>query len=143
MIVLAIAGLILAVILLAVPALQRSQRNNARQTDGTHLAGIVSDYEGNHGGKAPSPLNDCGTAAGTQTALYAPASENWSQLQACKVIVGAPTAVQIPATNHTTFVVGTNITCVNGQSASTSDINNFAVFWRPEPDNSDISCVAG
>lgn len=54
LIVLAIAGLIMVVVFLAVPNLQRSQRNNARKTDANNVMSAVSDYASNNGGALPS-----------------------------------------------------------------------------------------
>jgi prepilin-type N-terminal cleavage/methylation domain-containing protein len=43
-IVLAIAGLIILIVLLAVPALQRNSRNTARKTDATYMIGAIYEY---------------------------------------------------------------------------------------------------
>ena len=56
LIVLAIAGLIMAVVLLAVPGLQRSQANTAAKTDASHIAAAVSSWSGNNNGVAPTTL---------------------------------------------------------------------------------------
>ncbi|HVU59896.1 MAG TPA: prepilin-type N-terminal cleavage/methylation domain-containing protein [Candidatus Saccharimonadales bacterium] len=56
MIVLAIAGLILLIVFLAVPALQRSSRNTQRKTDVSAVLAAVDDFENNNGGTAP-PAN--------------------------------------------------------------------------------------
>lgn len=132
MIVLAIAGLILAVILLAVPALQRNQRNNARQNDATHLSGLVADYIGNHGGQAPGAAANC--------AIFYGATENWSQLKSCKIVVGAPA----PAAGGTDFVVATGETCNNGTPAPSTDVNAFIVAWQPETTGTAYTtCIVG
>ncbi|HUA13223.1 MAG TPA: prepilin-type N-terminal cleavage/methylation domain-containing protein [Candidatus Sulfotelmatobacter sp.] len=71
MIVLAIAALILLIVLLAVPALQRSARNNSRRADASAVESAVSEYASNNGGSLPagisyssnsSQLTLCGTA---------------------------------------------------------------------------------
>ena len=54
MIVLAIAGLILLIVFLAVPALQRSSRNTQRKTDVSAVLAAVDDYENNNGGALPT-----------------------------------------------------------------------------------------
>lgn len=53
MIVMAIAGLILAVVLIAIPQLQRSQRDNARQSVLSRLTSEFGSYAGNNEGKFP------------------------------------------------------------------------------------------
>jgi type II secretory pathway pseudopilin PulG len=67
MIVLAIAGMILLIIFEAIPALQRSSRNNQRRQDIQTMLAAVSHYELNDSGNFPQP---CGqgsltVAAGT------------------------------------------------------------------------------
>src|ERR1700710_2002336 len=53
MIVLAIAGLILLIVFLAVPALQRSSRNTQRKNDASAISGAIANYIGNNNGKLP------------------------------------------------------------------------------------------
>ena len=51
LIVLAIAGLIMLVVFLAVPALQRNARNNARQSEASVLSTAINDCVTNNNGK--------------------------------------------------------------------------------------------
>jgi len=60
LIVLAIAGLIMLVVLLAVPGLERSQANTAAKTDASHIAAALSDYLANNNDMLPSS-NTIGT----------------------------------------------------------------------------------
>jgi prepilin-type N-terminal cleavage/methylation domain-containing protein len=53
LIVLAIAGLILLIVFEAIPALERSGRNNQRRQDVTSILQAVSNYELNHSGTMP------------------------------------------------------------------------------------------
>ncbi len=65
LIVLAIAGLIMVVVLLAVPALQRSQRNNSRKTDARSTLSSLNEFISNNGGRLPSAAcSDAGTGGG-------------------------------------------------------------------------------
>jgi prepilin-type N-terminal cleavage/methylation domain-containing protein len=57
MIVLAIAGLIILIVLLAVPALQRNSRNTAMKNDASAVAAGVTEYESNNGGSLPKAAN--------------------------------------------------------------------------------------
>ncbi len=57
LIVLAIAGLIMLIVFLAVPALQRNARNTAIKSDASHLATAVNDFISNNGGTLPVPAN--------------------------------------------------------------------------------------
>jgi prepilin-type N-terminal cleavage/methylation domain-containing protein len=54
LIVLAIAGLIMLVVFLAVPALQRNQRNSARTSDASRISALVSECMGNRNGVVAS-----------------------------------------------------------------------------------------
>jgi prepilin-type N-terminal cleavage/methylation domain-containing protein len=54
LIVLAIAGLILLVVFLAVPALQRNSRNTQRTTDAGNVLSAISEYVGNNNGQLPA-----------------------------------------------------------------------------------------
>jgi prepilin-type N-terminal cleavage/methylation domain-containing protein len=53
LIVLAIAGLIMLVVFLAVPALQRNARNTQRKSDVSAILGSVSEYTSNNAGALP------------------------------------------------------------------------------------------
>lgn len=53
MIVLAIAGLIMLIVFMAVPALQRNSRNTQRKNDVSSILGAVSEYQSNHNGSLP------------------------------------------------------------------------------------------
>jgi prepilin-type N-terminal cleavage/methylation domain-containing protein len=53
MIVLAIAGLILLIVFLAIPALQRASRNTSRKSDAGHISSAVNDYISNTNGVLP------------------------------------------------------------------------------------------
>jgi prepilin-type N-terminal cleavage/methylation domain-containing protein len=58
MIVLAIAGLILLIVFLAVPALQRNARNTQRKTDASAIASAVNEYIDNNNGSLPSAVSN-------------------------------------------------------------------------------------
>lgn len=54
LIVLAIAALILLIVFLAVPALERGSRNNQRKNDASAVASAVANFISNNGGTLPS-----------------------------------------------------------------------------------------
>lgn len=70
MIVLAIAGLILLIVFLAVPALQRNSRNTQRKNDVQAALGAVSEFESNNAGALPTAYssNALTGAAGSTSA---------------------------------------------------------------------------
>jgi prepilin-type N-terminal cleavage/methylation domain-containing protein len=53
MIVLAIAGLILVVVLVAIPQLQRNQRNESRRSVASRIVTEINNYAGNNNGDLP------------------------------------------------------------------------------------------
>ncbi|RTK94240.1 prepilin-type N-terminal cleavage/methylation domain-containing protein [Candidatus Saccharibacteria bacterium] len=53
LIVLAIAGLILLIVFLAVPALQRNSRNSGRKSDVSRIGGAVIEFMNNNNGEKP------------------------------------------------------------------------------------------
>ncbi len=63
LIVLAIAGLILLVVFLAVPALQRNSRNTQRKNDIGNTLSAFGEYTNNNAGALPTASGACSTAA--------------------------------------------------------------------------------
>lgn len=70
LIVLAIAGLIVLIVFLAVPSLQRNSRNTQRKNDVSQLLGAVTEFSNNNNGKIPTATADQTTAAGNATLGY-------------------------------------------------------------------------
>lgn len=72
LIVLAIAGLILLIVFLAVPALQRNTRNAGRKEDAGRLVTAVNNYVSNNSGALPDPTNNgANTIAATMNPAWA------------------------------------------------------------------------
>ncbi|MBA3757876.1 type II secretion system protein [Candidatus Saccharibacteria bacterium] len=67
MIVLAIAGLIMVIVFIAVPQLQRNQRDNARQNIANRIKAEIETYAGNNQGQYPFQT---GTGTGTWNDFY-------------------------------------------------------------------------
>jgi prepilin-type N-terminal cleavage/methylation domain-containing protein len=65
LIVLAIAGVILLIVFLAVPALQRNNRNTQRKNDVSVILGAVSEYASNNKGVLPTTAGDVDNLANT------------------------------------------------------------------------------
>src|SRR3954451_17196844 len=65
MIVLAIAGLIILIVLLAVPALQRNSRNTAIKNDASAVVGAFSSFASNSDGQAPASISSSGLISGS------------------------------------------------------------------------------
>ena len=66
--VLAIAGLIFLMVFIALPALQRSQRNTRRRQDLSRFVAAINDYQSNNHGKLPNiPAPSSGNYADENT----------------------------------------------------------------------------
>lgn len=93
LIVLAIAGLILLIVFLAVPALQRNSRNTAIKNDAQNVLGGVSEFMGANNGKLPTNV------AGTGKIVYtAAATDNETSINVQgSTVVSTPGAMTINA----------------------------------------------
>src|SRR4051812_9194981 len=80
MIVLAIAGLIILIVLLAVPALQRNGRNTAIKNDASAVAAALSTFASDNDGKVPA-VADFAYAAPTLTIGAAGTSQSEAKVQ--------------------------------------------------------------
>jgi type IV pilus assembly protein PilA len=97
MIVLAIAALILLIVLLAVPALQRSARNTTIKNDASALAAGISEYESNNSGTIPaSPIAQSGSTVTLGNSSSAQAS----------VKVNGSTTVNVAKATPGTYAAG-------------------------------------
>jgi prepilin-type N-terminal cleavage/methylation domain-containing protein len=71
-IVLAVAGLILLMVLVAIPALQRGSRNNQRKQDVQVILEAVSHWELNNSGNIPTPTDNYLQASNAKLTYYDP-----------------------------------------------------------------------
>jgi prepilin-type N-terminal cleavage/methylation domain-containing protein len=124
MIVLAIAGLILLIVFLAVPALQRNSRNTQRRSDASHLLGLINEYESNNNGTAP-------TAFGTTAGQLDLTNENFSILAKPTTITPGYTVPTSPALD--TAYVFSNTTCNGSTPVSGGGARSIAVVFYVEP----------
>ena len=92
LIVLAIAGLILLVVFLAVPALQRNSRNTSLKNDVSNVLGGVAEFQNVNSGSMPTSVSGTGTINYTATGLAATSIKVQGSTQVSTVTT-APTAV--------------------------------------------------
>ncbi len=103
LIVLAIAGLIMLVVFLAVPALQRNSRNTQRKSDVSALAGAVQEYAANNGG-APLTTATVPTAVkNAKLGFYTPTTVFANNTG------GAPTSASSSGTGNATTLTTSNV----------------------------------
>lgn len=93
MIVLAIAGLILLIVFLAVPALQRNSRNTALKNDAAALAAGFSEYSSNNDGGQPASIAQSGSVVtvGATGSAQATAKVSSSTTVTVAKVTAAPT----------------------------------------------------
>ena len=78
MIVLGIAALILAGVLIAVPALQRNQRNNNRRADISYVQARIVQFQGDNNGQMPQTAANMASAVGSDDdSVYYAATNSW------------------------------------------------------------------
>lgn len=111
LIVLAIAGLILLVVFLAVPALQRNSRNTQAKNTASSVLGAVSEFSNNNGGQLPTTATVSGNTV-TFTGANGTTSSTAKVQAGDTVTVG--NAVNMPASGVTgTYAVRTGYVCNN------------------------------
>lgn len=127
--VLAIAGLIFLMVFIALPALQRSQRDSARKAEVGTVASAITSYQGNNRGGSPtaasigqyitgksSAVLDSGSTIGVRSTVYnaditlsadlTAAAANDNVLQADEILVYF--GYKCDATNNSLLVRGTS-----------------------------------
>ncbi len=137
LIVLAIAGLILLIVFLAVPALQRNSRNTQRSSDASKIGGSISACLSNRNGQAAS----CNTTA-LITTNGGFELNKMQQATTVNVTNAAPTD---PGNgNFTTINAGFNSRCQpDGSNATGGSARQAAVLYRQETGdpNGILRCV--
>lgn len=121
LIVLAIAGLIILIVFLAVPSLQRNNRNTQRKNDTSNIAGALQESINNSNtGTLPTQANVTHTMGGAATAIP-DAVENITRTQLLNINytwVATGVAAALPATiTPDTIVVRNNLKCNSGTTA--------------------------
>lgn len=109
MIVLAIAGLIMLIVFLAVPALQRNSRNTARRNDAARIASAANSFEANNNGSLPGQTTNAATDASSILSEAGTLSQYTGLSGAGANPAGACVAGSLTA-NNLTVCKGANIT---------------------------------
>lgn len=136
LIVLAIAGLIILIVFLAVPALQRNSRNNQRRNDAARISSAVVEYINNTSGALPGTWGNIKPYIGTMSF--------YTSLPADATAISAVTANQTVTDANTVPAVATGGTCnTNGTAATGGTSRQFVVLYKVETGGTDASqCIA-
>ena len=152
LIVLAIAGLILLIVFLAVPALQRSQRNTSRKNDAARVSAAVTSFVSNNNGTLPATtgdlqtlFNDAGTLgqyssistySTTPPAASGAATTNTFYISTAGVTYVAPTAT------GNTFILDEQQTCGNASGTTAAGTSRqAALLYTVEPNSGNWTWV--
>jgi len=136
LIVLAIAGLIMLIVFLAVPALQRNSRNTQRRSDASHLSGLINENVTNNNGTPP-------TAFGSGAGKVDLTSENFAIMAKPSTITaqGAGTTWTAPGSPATdTAYVYSNVLCNNNNPQTGGGSRSIVVVFYIEP-GTILQCV--
>lgn len=161
MIVLAIAGLIMLIVLIAVPALQRSARNTSRKNDVGDIASALSNWVTNNNGQVPQNQCDVNSAVnGTKLGYYQNGTTSGSCTGGNIYFAGNPSSApntcatsgtsasgcNPSATEVTTenVVVITGYTC-NGNTPVAGSDRGIAIYYEVESGSTSASpqCAEG
>ena len=132
--VLAIAGLIFLMVFLALPALQRSQRDTQRKNDASRLRAAVTDYTSNNRGKLPwdgaTPKSDFISkyiTTNNTTTFNDPSTNSQYSLVTATGATDAPTALgQMKVSNNAKCGTDGAIVAGNGIAVSVKTENGVA-----------------
>jgi prepilin-type N-terminal cleavage/methylation domain-containing protein len=128
MIVLAIAGLILLIVFLAVPALQRSSRNTQRKNDAASIGAAIANYISNNGGSLPTRVAGDGTNT-NNLVLSSTATNNTETAKLGYYVTGTSGT---PGANTGNIYIKGPVTAVttpsnNGGAASAANVVNSSI----------------
>jgi prepilin-type N-terminal cleavage/methylation domain-containing protein len=149
-IVLAIAGLIMVVVFIAVPQLQRNQRNSAREAVVNRVATEVNNYAGNNTGNIPTANNNATTGftgltggfylryIANSAAQFNDPSTGAIMLFTGDTIANVNTAMGAAATPFSTVYYAVGAVC-QGETLVAGQPRNFAVANRLE--GGSVHCV--
>ena len=88
--VLAIAGMILAMILMAVPQTEQTRRDTSRKADLARLQQQIEFYGSNNSGTYPAHLSDAPLCGGPGSYIPNPFNDPSSQMNYCSIPSGTP-----------------------------------------------------
>lgn len=143
LIVLAIAGLILLVVFLAVPALQRNARNTTIKADAQNLLGGVSEYRGAKDGSTPGALSYTAGVIGYRETTSGP-DITTMKIQGSTEVYTDKTTAPTTGWSETGKLWPVLRSKCNGDTAITASPRSVAVFYLVETANNPVQkCADG
>ncbi len=139
LIVLAIAGLIMLVVFLAVPSLNRNQRNNARKSEASRVSTLLAECLSNKNGdqaQCDTPTELGFTQTGTVGALPASEFKELTEVEATTTANASKTRV--------IYAFGQQCNAAGGGFTATASTRAYAVGYKYESGSSDVwACING
>jgi type IV pilus assembly protein PilA len=147
LIVLAIAGLIMVVVFLAVPSLQRSQRNNALSTDANNVLTAVNNFSSDNGGAVPTGPTSSTPSSGSLS-ITGPTGTNSENVKVdgnlSTLLVGGTTITNTSAIGTVQVITGTTAVCNSTDSglSGTGSARSVAVLYVADGNGTNpLKCV--
>lgn len=138
MIVLAIAGLIMVIVFIAVPQLQRNERNTSRKNVIDRIVTEVNNYAGNNNGSIPTAdvnatTGFVGTTGGFYQRYISTNASNFNDPQTGSPMTFAAWTSDAAVTSSSTVYYKTGRIC-SGESSTTTGANarNFIIMNKLE-----------
>lgn len=125
MIVLAIAGLIMLIVFLAVPALQRNSRNTQRRSDAALVSGLIAEFVANHNGAVPTGIVNSGNPSATQILI---AQDDLSIYPVSGLTISTGTTA---VNNVDTIQIKTGVTC-DANTLAAGSARSYSVAFAVE-----------
>lgn len=150
MIVLAIAGLIMLIVFLAVPALQRSARNTQRKSDTAAIAAAVGNFISDNAGSTPLGVGVDGGDASAVDVCSLAACAAGSSFQSAKLgyytpgsnitLVANPAVAPAPITslNNVEIVTGWGCNATETGPSANAISRNAAILYAVESSSSNV-----
>lgn len=132
LIVLAIAGLIMLIVFLAVPALQRNSRNTQRSNDAARVAGSINECLANNNGN----LAQCNNPGAAQLNSYMTMANN-------QQLVNFSTAAWVGAAGLDTLYYANNTRCVNNVPTAGGGQRSFTLSYSVETNGNPVQRCVG
>ena len=148
MIVLAIAGLIMVVVFIAVPGLQRSQRNQALDEAAQNVLTSVGEYTSNNAGNVPAVQTAAAVSGSTVTIGASGTNQSTAKFGSNTITnfsVGGTAIAATAAVGTTQVITGTTAVCnsnANGLSG-TGTARSYVVLYVAESGGSGnlLKCI--
>lgn len=150
MIVLVIAAVILLIVFLAVPALQRNSRNTQAKNEAAQLSSAVAEFTANNGGTAPANSATAGTYAvkgGSGTGDDQKIINLTNNKTVTKLLIEAKTATSRPPDVNSAIVRvgatcnGFTSTATTATTASAASSRQYVTIYMIESPAATPTCV--